>query len=324
MVAQSKVQKNSRSRTKEERQFDDGFITVTKIFAWGIAAILILIALTVASQAIPAINEFGFTFLFKSAWNPVANDGKGDYGAWPMIVGTLISSFLALFIAVPLGLGTAIFLSEGFLPPKITTPLTFMVELLAAIPSVVYGLWGIYVLLPLLKPVEAFLGNYFGWIFIFSLPKGVSAGGPGMFPAAIVLSIMILPIITAISRDSLASLPPDLRQASMGIGATRWGTIIRVLIPAAFSGIVGGIMLGLGRAMGETMAVTMLIGNANSIKPTLFAPANTIASLMANQFAEASGLQLSALMYTGIILFVLTLLVNILANWIVNRIKAKY
>ncbi|NES70001.1 MAG: ABC transporter permease subunit, partial [Okeania sp. SIO2D1] len=121
-----------------------------------------------------------------------------------------------------------------------------------------------------------------------------------------------------------ASLPPDLRQASMGIGATRWGTIIRVLIPAAFSGIVGGIMLGLGRAMGETMAVTMLIGNANSIKPTLFAPANTIASLMANQFAEASGLQLSALMYTGIILFVLTLLVNILANWIVNRIKAKY
>ncbi|NEN88490.1 MAG: phosphate ABC transporter permease subunit PstC [Okeania sp. SIO3H1] len=324
MVAQSKVKQDSRSRTKKERQFDDGFITVTKIFAWGIAVILILIALTVAWQAIPAINEFGLSFLFKSVWNPVANDGKGDYGAWPMIVGTLISSFLALLIAVPLGLGTAIFLSEGFLPPKITTPLTFMVELLAAIPSVVYGLWGIYVLLPLLKPVEAFLGNYLGWIFIFSLPKGVSAGGPGMFPAALVLSIMILPIITAISRDSLASLPPDLRQASMGIGATRWGTIIRVLIPAAFSGIVGGIMLGLGRAMGETMAVTMLIGNANSIKPTLFAPANTIASLMANQFAEASGLQLSALMYTGIILFVLTLLVNILANWIVNRIKAKY
>ncbi|MDY7005837.1 MAG: phosphate ABC transporter permease subunit PstC [Cyanobacteriota bacterium] len=324
MVAQSQLKKDSRSRTKKERQFDDGFITVTKVFAWGIAAILILIALTVASQAIPAINEFGFTFLFKSVWNPVANDGKGDYGAWPMIVGTLISSFLALFIAVPLGLGTAIFLSEGFLPPKITIPLTFMVELLAAIPSVVYGLWGIYVLLPFIKPVEAFLGNYLGWIPIFSLPSGVSAGGPGMLPAAIVLSIMILPIITAISRDSLASLPPDLRQASMGIGATRWGTIIRVLIPAAFSGIVGGIMLGLGRAMGETMAVTMLIGNANSIKTTLLAPANTIASLMANQFAEASGLQLSALMYTGIILFVLTLLVNVLANWIVNKIKAKY
>ncbi|MGK7920872.1 MAG: phosphate ABC transporter permease subunit PstC [Trichodesmium sp.] len=324
MVAQSSIQNNTRSRSDTEKKFDNGFINLTKVFAWGIAAILILMALTIARQAIPALNEFGFSFLLKSVWNPVANDGLGDYGAWPMIVGTLVSSVLALFIAVPLGLGTAIFLSENFIPEKISIPLTFMVELLAAIPSVVYGLWGIYVLLPLLEPVEAFFGNYFGWIPIFSIPDGVRAGGPGMFPAVIVLSIMILPIITAISRDSLASLPPELRQASLGLGATRWGTIIRVLIPAAFSGIVGGVMLGLGRAMGETMAVTMLIGNANSIRTTLFAPANTIASLMANQFAEASGLQLSALMYTGVILFVLTFLVNILANWVVNQIKAKY
>ena len=241
-----------------------------------------------------------------------------------MIVGTLVSSVLALFIAVPLGVGTAIFLSENFIPKKVVTPLTFMVELLAAIPSVVYGLWGIYVLLPFLEPIEAILGRYLGWIPLFSIPDNVRAGGPGMFPAVIILSVMILPIITAISRDSLASLPPDLRQASLGLGASRWATIMRVLIPAAFSGIVGGVMLGLGRAMGETMAVTMLIGNANSIKVTLFAPANTIASLMANQFAEASGLQLSALMYTGVILFALTLIVNILANWIVNQIKAKY
>ena len=159
---------------------------------------------------------------------------------------------------------------------------------------------------------------------IFSIPDNISAGGPGMFPAAIILSIMILPIITAISRDSLASLPPNLRQASLGLGARRWFTIIRVLIPAAFSGIVGGVMLALGRAMGETMAVTMLIGNSNSIKISLFAPANTIASLMANQFGEASGLQRSALMYTGVILFALTLIVNVLANWIVNQIKVKY
>ncbi len=324
MVAQSQLQKDARSRSNKEKKFDNAFIALTKVFAWGIVAILILMALTVAWQAIPAINEFGLTFLFKSVWNPVSNDGKGDYGAWPMIVGTLVSSIFALFIAVPLGVGTAIFLSENFIPPKISTPLTFMVELLAAIPSVVYGLWGIYVLLPFIEPVEAFFGNYLGWIPLFSIPDGVRAGGPGMFPAGIVLSIMILPIITAISRDSLASLPPDLRQASLGLGATRWGTIIRVLIPAAFSGIVGGVMLGLGRAMGETMAVTMLIGNANSIKVTLFAPANTIASLMANQFAEASGLQLSALMYTGVILFGLTFVVNVLANWIVNQIKAKY
>ncbi|MGD1716883.1 phosphate ABC transporter permease subunit PstC [Hydrocoleum sp. CS-953] len=324
MVAQSQVQQDTRSRSNTEKKFDNGFIALTKVFAWGIAAILILMALTVAWQAIPSLNEFGFGFLLKSVWNPVANDGKGDYGAWPMIVGTLVSSVCALFIAVPLGLGTAIFLSENFIPPKISTPLTFMVELLAAIPSVVYGLWGIYVLLPFLEPIEAFLGKYLGWIPIFSIPDGVRAGGPGMFPAVVILSVMILPIITAISRDSLASLPPDLRQASLGLGATRWGTIIRVLIPAAFSGIVGGVMLGLGRAMGETMAVTMLIGNANSIKFTLFAPSNTIASLMANQFAEASGLQLSALMYTGVVLFVLTFVVNILANWIVNQIKAKY
>ncbi|NES06947.1 MAG: phosphate ABC transporter permease subunit PstC [Okeania sp. SIO2F4] len=324
MVAQSQVQQDTRSRSDAEKKFDNGFITLTKVFAWGIAAILILMALTVASQAVPSLNEFGLSFLFKSVWNPVANDGKGDYGAWPMIIGTLVSSVLALFIAVPLGLGTAIFLSENFIPQKIITPLTFMVELLAAIPSVVYGLWGIYVLLPFLEPIEAFMGKYLGWIPLFSIPDGVRAGGPGMFPAVIILSVMILPIITAISRDSLASLPTELRQASLGLGATRWGTIIRVLIPAAFSGIVGGVMLGLGRAMGETMAVTMLIGNANSIKPTLFAPANTIASLMANQFAEASGLQLSALMYTGVVLFALTLIVNILANWIVNQIKAKY
>lgn len=324
MNAQSQAQQDTRSRTNTEKKIDSVFIGLTKIFGWGIAAVLILMALTVAWRSIPAINEFGLSFLLKSAWNPVANDGNGDYGAWPMIIGTLVSSAMALIIAVPLGVGTAIFLSENFIPPKISTPLTFMVELLAAIPSVVYGLWGIYVLIPFLQPIEKFLGNYFGWLPIFALPEGVRAGGPGMFPAGIILSVMILPIITAIARDSLASLPPDLRQASLGLGATRWGTIIRVLIPAAFSGIVGGIMLGLGRAMGETMAVTMLIGNANSIKPTLFAPANTIASLMANQFAEASGLQLSALMYAGVVLFILTLLVNILADWIVNQVKAKY
>ena len=324
MVETSQVQKDTRSRSNIEKKFDNGFIALTKFFAWSIVFILILMALTVAWEAIPSLNEFGFSFLFKSVWNPVANDGKGDYGALPMIVGTLVSSVLALFIAVPLGVGTAIFLSENFIPKKVVTPLTFMVELLAAIPSVVYGLWGIYVLLPFLEPIEAILGRYLGWIPLFSIPDNVRAGGPGMFPAVIILSVMILPIITAISRDSLASLPPDLRQASLGLGASRWATIIRVLIPAAFSGIVGGVMLGLGRAMGETMAVTMLIGNANSIKVTLFAPANTIASLMANQFAEASGLQLSALMYTGVILFALTLIVNILANWIVNQIKAKY
>jgi len=195
--------------------------------------------------------------------------------------------------------------------------LVFMVELLAAIPSVVYGLWGIYVLVPILLPIEQWLHNTFGWIPLF----GTEPTRVGMFPAGIILTVMILPIITAISRDSLASLPPDLRQASLGLGATRWQTIFRVLIPAAFSGIVGGIMLGLGRAMGETMAVTLLIGNANQLNFSLLAPANTIASLLANQFAEASGLQVAALMYAGFVLFVLTLIVNILAELIVRQVK---
>ncbi|MBE9145867.1 phosphate ABC transporter permease subunit PstC [Planktothrix mougeotii] len=304
------------SRSPIEKTLDQGFVWLTRLMAWGIIVVLLLLGFPIAQQAIPAIQEFGLGFLFSSSWNPVNN----QYGAFPMIYGTLVSSFIALVFAVPLGLGTAIFLSEDFIPLSIRTALTFLVELLAAIPSVVYGLWGIFVLIPFLRPFQMFLYQNFGWIPLFSTPPA----GPGMFPAGVILAIMILPIITAIARDSLASLPPDLRQASLGLGATRWVTIFRVLIPAAFSGIVGGIMLGLGRAMGETMAATMIIGNSNNLKISLFAPGNTIASLMANQFPEASGLQVSALMYAGLVLFALTLLVNIAAEWIVNQVKAKY
>jgi phosphate transport system permease protein len=213
--------------------------------------------------------------------------------------------------------GTAIFLSENFLPRKIVTPLTFMVELLAAIPSIVYGLWGIYVLIPFLQPIGAWLHENFGFIPLFA----TEYIGPGMFPAGIILTVMILPIITAISRDSLASVPPSLRQASYGLGATRWTTIFRVLIPAAFSGIIGGTMLALGRALGETMAVTLLIGNSNNLNFSILAPANTIASLLANQFAEASGLQQSALMYAALVLFVMTLVVNVFAEFIIRTVK---
>ncbi len=304
------------SRSDTERKIDTGFIWLTKILAWGIVAVLVLIALPIAFQAFEAFKEFGIGFLFNSAWDPV----NSNYGAFPMIYGTLVSALIALSIAIPLGLGTAIFLSEDFLPPQIRTALSFMVSLLAAIPSVVYGLWGIFVLIPFLRPIQMFFFKTLGWIPFFGTPPA----GPGMFPAGVVLAIMILPIITAIARDSLASLPAELRQASLGLGATRWVTIFRVLIPAAFSGIVGGIMLGLGRAMGETMAATMIIGNSNKFNISLFAPANTIASLMANQFAEASGLQVSALMYAGLVLFFLTLVVNILAQWIVGQVQAKY
>ncbi|MEM6520252.1 MAG: phosphate ABC transporter permease subunit PstC [Cyanobacteria bacterium P01_D01_bin.71] len=297
---------NSRSRSGGEKSFDSFFVGLTTAFAIATGVLLLIIAGIILKDAVPAIREFGLGFIFKSAWNPV----ESSYGAWPMIYGTLVSSFIALLIAVPLGLGVAIFLSEDFIPLKIRTVLVFMVELLAAIPSVVYGLWGIFVLMPALK-----------WFFgLF----GIAFTGPSMLTAALILSIMILPIITAISRDSLASLPPDLRQASLGIGATRWGTIFRVLIPAAISGIVGGVMLALGRAMGETMAATMVIGNANQVNLSLLKPGNTIASLLANQFAEAKGLQVSSLMYAAFILVIMTLIVNILAEVIVNKIQAKY
>ncbi|BFM38588.1 phosphate ABC transporter permease subunit PstC [Synechocystis sp. LKSZ1] len=304
------------SRSVLEKNLETGFRGLTFIFALSIGLILLLIALVVTIRAWPAIVEYNVGFLFNNLWDPV----KNNYGALAVIVGTLVSSVLALLIAVPLGLGTAIFLSEDFIPLNIRIILVFLVELLAAIPSVVYGLWGIFVLIPLIRPLGFWLNSTLGWIPLFSSKPA----GPGMLPAGVVLAIMILPIITAIARDSLAALPPELRQASLGLGATRWETIFRVLVPAAFSGIVGGIMLALGRAMGETMAVTMLIGNSNKLSASLLDPANTISSLLANQFAEASGMQVAALMYAGLVLMLLTLVVNILAEFIVNKVKAKY
>jgi phosphate transport system permease protein len=304
------------SRSGLEKNLETGFRGLTFIFALGIGLILLLIALVVTIRAWPAIAEYNVGFLFNNVWDPV----KNNYGALAVIVGTLVSSFLALLLAVPLGLGTAIFLSEDFIPLNFRIILVFLVELLAAIPSVVYGLWGIFVLIPLIRPLGFWLNSTLGWLPLFSSKPA----GPGMLPAGVVLAIMILPIITAIARDSLAALPPELRQASLGLGATRWETIFRVLVPAAFSGIVGGIMLALGRAMGETMAVTMLIGNSNKLSASLLDPANTISSLLANQFAEASGMQVAALMYAGLVLMLLTLVVNILAEFIVNKVKAKY
>jgi len=302
-----------KNRSELGRSLDRGFIWLTRIFALAIAGTLLWIALQVTIGAWPAIQEFGVGFLAKSTWNPV-ND---EYGVLPQVYGTLVSSFIGLLLAVPIGVGTAILLSENFLPAQIRMVLVFLVELLAAIPSVVYGIWGIFVLIPILNNVGRWLNQSFGWIPFFSTPPT----GPGMLPAGIILAIMTLPIITAISRDALISVPSSLRQASVGLGATRWETIFQVLIPAAFSGIVSAVMLALGRAMGETMAVTMLIGNSNNISLSLLAPANTISSLLANQFSEASGLQIAALMYAALVLFVLTLIVNILAEFIVIRVK---
>lgn len=306
----------SAQRSDLSRRLDKGFVWLTGLFAAGVVALLAGIAFQVAGQAFPAIQKFGLGFLFTSRWSV----NEGIFGALTQIYGTLITSFIALLIAVPIGVGVALFLSEDFLPAKVQRPIVFLVELLAAIPSVVYGLWAIFVLIPLVDPMGKWLNRNFGWIPIFSTPSS----GPGIYIAGIILAIMILPIIAAISRDALIAVPPKLRQAAYGLGATRWETIFQVILPAAFSGIVGGVMLALGRAMGETMAVTMVIGNTDTIRsPSILAQGSTVSSLLANQFAEASGLQVSALMYAALVLFFLTLIVNIAAEWIVRRFALK-
>lgn len=290
--------KTIEARSAQEKTLNISFIVFCQIFAWSVAGVLIWIAVLVGLQAIPAMSKFGLGFITTSSWNPP----QEFYGVWPEIYGTLASSSIALSIAVPIGLGVAIFLSEDYLPSLMQRILVFLVELLAAIPSVVFGLWGIFVLIPFLKNITPLKS-------------------PAMLPAALVLAIMILPTIAAISRDSMINVPQDLRQAAYGVGATRWETIIQILIPAASSGIIGGIMLALGRALGETMAVTMLIGNANKVSLSLFAPANSIAARLANQFAEASGLQIAALMYAALILFGLTFTINVIAQLLVTRLQ---
>jgi phosphate transport system permease protein len=305
-----------RRRPPQEKLVDQGFRQLSIALASIVGLVLVGILLTVLTGAHQAIGAFGLRFITTSDWDPIGN----QYGAFTAIYGTIVTSILALVIAVPLGVGTAIFITENLIPLWLRQALGLMVELLAAIPSVVLGLWAIFVMEPFLRPLLEALHVLLGWIPLFS----TTAQGPGVAPAILILVVMILPIITAISRDSLQQVPPELRQAAYGVGTTRWGAILRVILPAAVSGITGGVMLALGRAMGETMAVTMIIGNSNNFSWSLLAPGNTISSMLANQFGEADGFQVSALMYAALVLMVLTLVVNILAQWIVRRWSLKY
>jgi phosphate transport system permease protein len=305
-----------RRRPPGEKLLDLSFQRLTVVLASLVGLVLVGILITVLGGSREAMGQFGLGFLTTSDWDPVG----GHYGAFTAIYGTLITSLLALLIAVPLGVGTAVFITENIIPLQIRQVLGVMVELLAAIPSVVLGLWAIFVMEPFLRPALTGLHNLLGWLPFFS----TEPQGPGIAPAVLILVVMILPIITAISRDSLNQVPPSLRQAAYGIGATRWGAILNVILPAAISGITGGVMLALGRAMGETMAVTMIIGNSNNFSLSLLAPGNTISSMLANQFGEADGVQVSALMYAALVLMLLTLVVNVLAQQIVRRLSLKY
>ena len=305
-----------RHRPPTEKLVDVGFKNVVVILASMVALILFAILLVVFLGGLESMGRYGWSFLTTSNWNPVDD----EYGAAAAIYGTLVTSFLSLLIAVPLGVGTAIFITENIIPRAIRQVIGVMVELLAAIPSVVLGLWAIFVMEPFIRPALDLLHTLLGWLPFFSTPPM----GPGTMPAVLILVVMILPIITAISRDSLNQVPTKLRQAAYGIGTTRWGAILNVILPAAISGIVGGVMLALGRAMGETMAVTMIIGNSNNFNLSLLAPGNTIASMLANQFGEADGSQVSSLMYAAFVLIIMTLAVNIIAQWMVRRLSLKY
>ncbi len=305
-----------RRRKNREKLLDRGFKTFSVAMASSVAIILFAILILIFTGSLESINKYGAEFLVTSEWNPVTD----KYGAWAAIYGTIVTSILSLIIAIPLGVGTAIFLTENIIPSSITNFAGMMIELLAAIPSVVLGLWAIFVMEPFIRPFLLYLYHNFGWLPIFSSEPI----GPGMAPAILILSIMILPIITSIARDSLNQVPQNLRQAAYGIGATRWTTIFNVILPAAISGITGGVLLALGRAMGETMAVTMIIGNSLSFNLSILAPGNTIAAMLANQFGEADGSQVSSLMYAALILMILTLTINMFAQWLVKKLSLKY
>jgi phosphate transport system permease protein len=301
----------SRPPTRGEVLFDRGFRGLTLAFAWMTILVVVFIVHEIGSTALPAMREQGLGFLAGREWNA----GKREFGILPPLWGTLYSSILGVALGSAFGLAVAVFLTQHFLPPRAEVVLKNVIELLAAIPSVVYGLWGIFVVIPAIRPFANDLHRLLGWIPIFGTPLS----GPGMLPAALVLAIMVLPTVTAISRDALAAVPPRLREAAYGLGATRWETILAVILPTASTGIYGSIILAFGRALGETMALAMLVGNANVMSWSVLAPANTLAALLANQFPEASRVEVSALMYAALVLLAITLAVNVLGTLILQR-----
>jgi phosphate transport system permease protein len=280
-----------------------------------ILLLLFLIVYELVSNSRLSWQTFGWKFFTGQDWNPV----EEQFGALPFVYGTLVSSLLALLIAVPLAVGVAVFLTE-MSPKWLRGPLAFTTELLAAIPSVIYGLWAIFVLVPILRrDVQPVLARTLGWTGLFEGPPY----GIGMLAAGIILAIMIIPIVSSITREVLAVVPQHQREAVLALGATRWEMIRVGVLRNARAGIVGGIILGLGRALGETMAVTMVIGNRPEIARSLFAPGYTMASVLANEFTEATGdVYLSALVEIGLALFLVTIMVNALARllvWSVTR-----
>ncbi|MFV0338674.1 MAG: phosphate ABC transporter permease subunit PstC [Chthoniobacterales bacterium] len=295
-----------RRTIRNDRAGKDFFRLICWVAAVATVGVLAWIAYSIGENAWPAIQKFGLGFIIDVSWNPV----KERFGAGSFLYGTAVSSFIALLIALPLGVAIAIFLSENFLPVAIRQFIRFVVEMLAAIPSVVFGLWGIFTVIPLVQKYAPAVSESLGFIPIFKGP----VIGNSMFTASLVLALMVLPTITAISRTALVAVPKTLREGAYALGSTRWEAIFGVIIPTAAPGIVAATILAFGRAMGETMAVAMLIGNSPRLETSLFQPAGTLAGLLANQFSEASGLQMAALMYAALLLMGITLIVNVLGE----------
>jgi phosphate transport system permease protein len=306
----SVLQRIRTTQPRSSRLPDAAFRVLILLTAASVFAIVVFVVWELVDKSRLSLHQFGIGFFYGHDWDPV-ND---QYGAMPFIFGTLVSSFLALLLAVPLSVGVAVYVTE-MCPIRWRSIISFLVELLAAIPSVVYGLWAIFVLAPLLRDyVEPFLAKTLGWTGLFTGP----IYGIGMLAAGIILAIMIVPIIASITREVLTAVPQNQREAVLALGATRWEMIRMGVLRNARIGIVGGIILGLGRALGETMAVTMVIGNRPEVSKSLFAPGYTMASVIANEFSEATGdLYLSALVEIGLALFLVTLIVNALARLLV-------
>ena len=295
----------SKSKSRSESAFRIG----TGVFGLILIGIVCAIGMVLTVESMPSIRRFGWNFWRTGLWDPVA----GEFGALPFIWGTLYSSGLALVLATPVALGIAIFISE-LSPAALRQPLVFLTELLAAIPSIVYGLWGIFVLVPAVRSFESAMPEALRGTPFFSGPPL----GLGMLSAAILLAIMIVPFSSSVAREVLRAVPQAQREGAYALGATRWEAI-RAALFYARTGMVGAVILGLGRALGETMALAMLVGNSNQISLSLFSPANTLAALLANNFPEAGAKQVSVLMYAALVLLAITLVVNVIGALIIER-----
>jgi phosphate transport system permease protein len=267
-----------------------------------IVVLLIAVFVTLFMSAIPAIKKFGLSFFISTSWNATAE----SFGALPFLVGTLLTSLLAIVIAIPFSIAISIFLGEYFKEGTISNFLRSAVEVLAGIPSVIYGLWGVFLLVPLVRSLE--------------LKLGVVPHGVGVLTSSLILAIMVIPFSASLGREVISLVPSDLKEAAYSLGATRFEVITNIVIPYARSGIIAGILLAFGRAIGETMAVTMLIGNSSFLPTSIFSPANTMASVIANQFSEATGIVASSLIYIALVLFLVTTIVNIVGNYVIRKI----